>query len=58
MNDAQRAAIIALIQSLFPVLMILGIVSLTADQISILMLFITNGLTTFMLFWKRGQQLG
>lgn len=58
MDDNQRAALIAFIQSIFPVAILLGIVSLTADEISIIMLMVTNGITTFFLFWKRGQERG
>jgi hypothetical protein len=52
MTDQQRAALIAVISSFFPVLNLIGIVDLTSDEISILMLFITNALTTVMLFWR------
>lgn len=59
LNDTKRAALIALIQSVFPVLNILlgafGQTQLTTDQISIIMLLVTNGLTTLFLFWKSGQ---
>lgn len=58
MNDQLRAAIIAAIQSLFPVLNILGIVNLTSDQISVLMLCITNFITLFFLAYKKGQSPG
>lgn len=58
-TDTKRAALIALIQSIFPVLNILlgafGQTQLTTDQISIIMLLVTNGLTTLFLFWKSGQ---
>lgn len=52
MTDKQRAGVIGFLQSLFPVLVVLGIAELNADQISILMLCINNGLTLLALFWK------
>lgn len=54
-NDATRAAIIALIQSVFPVLILLGVVSLTTDQVAALMLVVTNVLTLSALVFKSGQ---
>lgn len=56
MNDTLRGLIIGLIQSLFPVLEILDVVSFTGDEIATLMLFLTNTVT--LLFWaiKYGQQ--
>lgn len=58
MNDELRAAIIAIAQSLFPVLNLTGILELTSDEISIVMLFITNIITTVFLFFKKGQEEG
>lgn len=58
MNDNTRAAIIAFIQSVFPVLELAGAVSLTSDQIAAVMLAVGNGLTLLALMWKRGQQAG
>lgn len=58
MNDAIRAAIISFINSVFPVLNLLGLVSFTSDEISTIMLLINNGLTLAMLTFKRGQEEG
>ena len=58
MTDLTRAAAIAFVQSLFPVLVLTGIVSLTSDQIAAVMLAVSNGLTLLMLVLKRGQQAG
>lgn len=58
MNDTQRAAIIAFIQSVFPVLVLTGLVNLTDVAIAAIMLCVSNGLTMFMLLWKNGQQPG
>ena len=58
MNDIQRAAIIATIQSVFPVLLILGVVDLTEEEIGAIMLFVSNALTMVMLIVKNGQQAG
>ena len=58
MDDRLRAAIIALIQSTFPVLVLLGIVQLTEVQVAGIMLVLSNALTVFMLIFKKGQQLG
>lgn len=52
MTNEQRAALIALINSLFPVFNLIGIVSLTGDEISIIMLLVNNSLTFAMLLWK------
>lgn len=56
MNDITRAAIISTINSLFPVLNIIGVLSLTGDEISVLMLFINNFITMLFLVIKFGQQ--
>lgn len=58
MNDMQRAAIIALVSSAFPVLQLAGILSLTSDEIAAVMLMITNGMTVLALFVKVGQEQG
>ena len=55
MNDITRAAIIAFVQSLFPVLQLAGVVDLTSDQIAAVMLAIGNGLTLLFLVIKAGQ---
>lgn len=57
MNDMQRAAIIAFLQSLFPIAVLAGL-EVSADAQAAIMLAITNGMTLFMLFWKKGQQPG
>lgn len=48
-TDKIRAAIIATIQSLIPVLILLGVVDWTSDQVAIVMLFITNAVTMLFL---------
>ena len=56
MTDLHRAAIIAFVQSLFPVLILLGVIQLTDQQIAAIMLAVGNSLTLLMLVWKQGQQ--
>jgi hypothetical protein len=58
MNDRVRAAIIALAQSTFPVLMVLGVVELTDVQQGAIMLFVTNLITLVALLFPQGQQAG
>lgn len=55
MNDYVRAAILATVQSIFPVLQIVGIVTLTSDEIATVMLFVGNGLTLAALVFTKGQ---
>lgn len=57
MSDTQRAAIIAFIQSLFPIAVLLGL-SVDSNAQAAIMLAITNGMTLFMLMWKHGQSAG
>lgn len=45
LNDQVRAAIIATILSTFPVLQLAGVISLTGDEISQIMLLVSNVLT-------------
>lgn len=56
MNDKLRAAILATIQSAFPVLQIAGVVSFSGDQVATIMLLISNVLTTAAFFYKSGQE--
>ncbi len=56
MNDQIRAAIIAVVQSLLPALVLLNVVSLDDTQIAAIMLFITNAVTLFALLVKSGQE--
>jgi len=56
MNDKTRAAILALAQSLFPVLQILGFLTFTADEVALIMLLIGNALTVVALVVKEGQE--
>lgn len=58
MNDEIRAALIALINSIFPVLEISGIVHLTSDEVAYVMLLVNNAVTVLALVWKRGQKAG
>lgn len=55
MNDVTRAAIIAFVQSIFPVLQLGGFVHLTSDEIAAVMLLVGNALTLAALVYKRGQ---
>ena len=55
MNDMLRGAIIAALNSLFPVLNLVGVLNLTGDQISIVMLFANNLITLLFLIVKYGQ---
>lgn len=55
MNDNLRFALVTLIASVFPVLELTGLVSLTGDQVAVIMAFIGNCLGVIMLFWKTGQ---
>lgn len=55
-NNALRAAVIALIQSIFPVLQVLGIAHFSGDDIAVLMLFVTNAVTLFFLVYKGAPQ--
>jgi len=48
-SEQIRAAIIALAQSIFPVLILLGAIDWTSDQIAAVMLVVTNFLTVFFL---------
>ena len=57
-NDNVRAALITLIQSIFPLLEITGVVHLTSDQVAAIMLVISNVITFLMLIIKKGQQPG
>lgn len=52
MTNEQRAALIALLNSLFPVLNLIGVLSLTGDEVSIVMLLVNNAITFAMLLWK------
>jgi hypothetical protein len=46
MTDKLNAAVIATIGSFLPVLQLTGVVTLSGDDVSIIMLFVTNTLTT------------
>lgn len=52
LSDQVRALLIATIQSLFPVLNLLGIINMTGDETSVLMLFINNLVTMAFLVFK------
>jgi hypothetical protein len=56
LNDTTRAAIIAFVQSVFPVLLIAGVVELTEEEIGAVMLVVANGLTLLALLFPKGQQ--
>lgn len=55
MNDKKAAALIAAIQSVFPVLNLLNVVHLTGDDISILMLCVTNTVTFLGLLFQKSD---
>ncbi len=56
MNDTVRAAVIGLCQSAFPVLLFLGVIDWSAEEIGVTMLFVTNAITLIALLAKQGQQ--
>ena len=55
LNDKTRAGIIAVAQSLFPLLVTLQIVDLSDAQIGAIMLFVTNTITLAALVFNQGQ---
>ena len=55
LNDVTRAAILAFIQSIFPVLQFSGAVSFSGDQVAAIMLLVGNALTLIFLVVKAGQ---
>ena len=55
MNDVTRAAILAFIQSIFPVLQFSGAVSFSGDEVAAIMLLVGNALTLIFLVVKAGQ---
>ena len=55
MNDAVRAAIMALVTSALNMLVLLQIVSLSGDQLGGINLFVGNLVLVIALFWKTGQ---
>lgn len=56
-NDNVRAAIIAFAASILPVLQLIGLFSLTGDEMAIVMLAISNGVTLGALVLKQGQSV-
>lgn len=54
-NDKTRAALIAVAQSFFPMLVLLNVVELTDVQIAGIVLFISNTVTFLGLAIKTGQ---
>lgn len=58
MNDVTRATLIALINSIFPALEILGLISLTGDEIAQIMVTVSYAVTFLALVWKKGQKAG
>lgn len=53
-SNEVRAAFISLVQAVFPVLNLTGIVNLTSDQISVVMLLVNQTVTfVFLLFSRR-----
>lgn len=57
-NDSVRAALIQMVQGVFPVLELTGVVHLTSDQVAIVMYFIGSVITFAGLVFKKGQQPG
>jgi hypothetical protein len=55
MNDKLRFALTTTIASVFPLLELSGVVSLSGDQVAAIMAFIGNALGVVMLVWKAGQ---
>lgn len=55
MNDNLRAAIVAFLQSMFPLFVLFDLAQFTDVQVAAVMLAVNNGLTLVMLFWKTGQ---
>ena len=55
MNDKVRFAIVAVFNSVIPLLQSFGVVSFTGDQVAQIMLVVNNSLGLIMLFWKTGQ---
>lgn len=58
LDDTKRAAILAFIQSVFPVLQFTGAVTFTGDQVAAIMFMIGAGLGLFALVFKKGQSAG
>lgn len=52
-SEQIRAALIAMIQSLFPALVLLGIIDWTSDTIAAVMLVVTNAVTLGFLLLPR-----
>lgn len=57
-NDNVRAAFIAFVNAIFPVLQIFEIVSFTGEEVAQIMLLINLGLVFLGLVIKKGQQPG
>ena len=55
MGDVNRAAILAFIQSIFPVLQFSGAVSFSGDEVAAIMLLVGNALPLIFLVVKAGQ---
>ena len=55
MNDNLRAAIVAFLQSTFPLFVLFDLAEFSDVQVAAVMLAVNNGLTLVMLFWKSGQ---
>lgn len=56
MNDTIRFAIMRFVGSIFPVLELAGVISLTGDQVAVIMLALGYGVDLVALFLKTGQQ--
>ncbi len=55
MNDDLRLLIMSTLQSLFPVLNLLGVISLTGDEISVVMVLMGNVVLLGARAFKKGQ---
>jgi hypothetical protein len=58
MNDDVRMLIMATAQSVFPVLNIIGVLNLTADEISLIMVLFGNLVLLAARVLKKGQSAG
>jgi hypothetical protein len=58
MNDATRAAMMALAQSIVNLLVLLKVFELDAAQLGAVNLVLNNGVLLFALLYKKGQQAG
>jgi hypothetical protein len=58
MNDATRAALMALAQSILNLLVLLEVLDLDGGQLGAVNLVLNNAVLLFALLYKKGQQAG